>query len=254
MNFKKTMFALAIGSAGMVGAMSAHAVDLNTGDVLTINSGNVNAYAQTVTGSFFVMDLNGDSRVQYTEVIALSQGTTGLTIGTAIAGGNYHPGSPVPADADSGAIVDSWLFNGGTGTNYVNNVSGVTGGTVGGLDMSGWGVSWSGVPAIPMGSGSWTPDNSGNPAFAMTNLPTTGFSDGTALFSWDGVYGSSSTLFYTATVPLGDPSNFGGTQYGLMLTGNVIAAAPVPEASTYGMMLAGLGLVGFAVRRRKLMA
>jgi len=32
------------------------------------------------------------------------------------------------------------------------------------------------------------------------------------------------------------------------------AAAPVPEASTYGMMLAGLGLVGFAVRRRKLMA
>lgn len=31
-------------------------------------------------------------------------------------------------------------------------------------------------------------------------------------------------------------------------------AAPIPEASTYGMMLAGLGLVGFAVRRRKLMA
>lgn len=30
--------------------------------------------------------------------------------------------------------------------------------------------------------------------------------------------------------------------------------APVPEASTYGMMLAGLGLVGFAVRRRKLIA
>lgn len=28
------------------------------------------------------------------------------------------------------------------------------------------------------------------------------------------------------------------------------AAAPVPEAGTYGMMLAGLGLVGFAVRRR----
>jgi hypothetical protein len=33
-----------------------------------------------------------------------------------------------------------------------------------------------------------------------------------------------------------------------------VAAAPVPEASTYGMMLAGLGLVGFAVRRRKLTA
>ena len=29
------------------------------------------------------------------------------------------------------------------------------------------------------------------------------------------------------------------------------AAAPVPEASTYGMMLAGLGLVGAAIRRRR---
>lgn len=35
---------------------------------------------------------------------------------------------------------------------------------------------------------------------------------------------------------------------------NFNITTPVPEASTYGMMLAGLGLVGFAVRRRKLMA
>jgi hypothetical protein len=34
----------------------------------------------------------------------------------------------------------------------------------------------------------------------------------------------------------------------------VTTVTPVPEASTYGMMLAGLGLVGFAVRRRKFMA
>ena len=33
-----------------------------------------------------------------------------------------------------------------------------------------------------------------------------------------------------------------------------LAVTAVPEASTYGMMLTGLGLVGFAVRRRKLMA
>lgn len=36
--------------------------------------------------------------------------------------------------------------------------------------------------------------------------------------------------------------------------GQTALITPVPEASTYGMMLAGLGLVGFAVRRRKLMA
>jgi hypothetical protein len=35
---------------------------------------------------------------------------------------------------------------------------------------------------------------------------------------------------------------------------NFNVTTAVPEASTYGMMLAGLGLVGFAVRRRKLMA
>jgi hypothetical protein len=34
----------------------------------------------------------------------------------------------------------------------------------------------------------------------------------------------------------------------------VTTVTPVHEASTYGMMLAGLGLVGFAVRRRKFMA
>ncbi|MFP5419514.1 MAG: PEP-CTERM sorting domain-containing protein [Gammaproteobacteria bacterium] len=32
----------------------------------------------------------------------------------------------------------------------------------------------------------------------------------------------------------------------------VLAAAPVPEAETYAMMLAGLGLVGFAVARRRI--
>jgi len=30
-----------------------------------------------------------------------------------------------------------------------------------------------------------------------------------------------------------------------------INAAPVPEAETYAMMLAGLGLLGLAARRRK---
>ena len=66
--------------------------------------------------------------------------------------------------------------------------------------------------------------------------------------------GSNTT--YTMTDPDGD-----GTPGTDMIDGpfqgfsaNFNMAAPVPEASTYGMMLAGLGLVGFAVRRRKLMA
>lgn len=55
---------------------------------------------------------------------------------------------------------------------------------------------------------------------------------------------------YVGTVSGG---TFNGFQANWRLEG-VMSTAPVPEASTYGMMLAGLGLVGFAVRRRKLMA
>ncbi len=57
----------------------------------------------------------------------------------------------------------------------------------------------------------------------------------------------------TAIVPGMENGPFPGYNANFNLTGaNLIT--PVPEASTYGMMLAGLGLVGFAVRRRKLMA
>jgi hypothetical protein len=46
--------------------------------------------------------------------------------------------------------------------------------------------------------------------------------------------------------------SFGGSVADWHIEG--VGVAAVPEASTYGMMLAGLGLVGFAVRRRKLIA
>ena len=56
----------------------------------------------------------------------------------------------------------------------------------------------------------------------------------------------------TAIVPGMENGPFPGYNANFNLTAANLA--PIPEASTYGMMLAGLGLVGFAVRRRKLMA
>jgi hypothetical protein len=38
---------------------------------------------------------------------------------------------------------------------------------------------------------------------------------------------------------------------GYVAVDNIMVAAPVPEPETYAMMLAGLGLLGFAARRRK---
>ena len=49
---------------------------------------------------------------------------------------------------------------------------------------------------------------------------------------------------YTLTVSGNADGDFGGT-YGLNL-----AVTPVPEPATYGMLLVGLGLLGFASKRR----
>jgi len=42
----------------------------------------------------------------------------------------------------------------------------------------------------------------------------------------------------------------GSASIGKDFVGLTAVTAPVPEAETYGLMLAGLGLVGFMVRRR----
>lgn len=234
MKFTKTLCALAIGSVGIMGAMSAHAFSLSNGNVLFIDSG-VNAYdsngnfSGVSSGSWFAMDTNGNSKISNFEKIALSQGTQGIVIGA------WYTAP--------GQITAPWEFFGNMGDNSVTTA--ITGSTEAGLDFSGWTVTWNGV-VIPMGTGAWAP------ATSIVGMAAGPYSNGVAKFSWDGTGGTvesgliTYTLDYLATVPLGDPSGFGGVQYALHLE-----AAAVPEASTYGMMLAGLGLVGFAAARRR---
>ncbi|SFD90856.1 FxDxF family PEP-CTERM protein [Nitrosomonas sp. Nm166] len=83
---------------------------------------------------------------------------------------------------------------------------------------------------------------------------------------WDDTHPSGSTLFATlsgnnATNLIGD---LAAGQYHLDISGNLgssahigqysvaLQALPVPEPETYAMLLAGLGLVGFSIRRRKI--
>jgi hypothetical protein len=157
-------------------------------------------------------------------------------IGTITSPGASHTGEPTAGDTN--AITAPWSFFGSTGSDYTT--VGITGDTVNGLNMSGWTVTWNGILSIPMGSGAWTP------AAAIAGMAAGPYTNGVGKFSWNGVPGSTYTVDYLATVPLGEPSGFGGVKYALHLEG----VAAIPEASTCATMLAGLVLVGFVTRRR----
>jgi hypothetical protein len=226
MNFTKTIFALAIGSVGIMGAMSASAATLTNGSTLSIVGASSSSAALDSSVSWFAMDNSGDSKIQAGEKVALQMGSTGIVIGAPQTGLT--------------AINAPWSFFSATGYNYTP-VTGITQTSATTLDMSGWTVNWNGGD-INMGSTSWVPLNA-----AAAGMATSGYASGVGVLNWDGNSGSTYTLDYTAVVPSG---GFQGVHYALHLTG-VATVAAVPEASTYGMMLAGLGLVGFAVRRRK---
>lgn len=73
----------------------------------------------------------------------------------------------------------------------------------------------------------------GNPAALPADFFTGGQGVvGLSVYHWDGLNGEEIAVH-------------GG------LTSNVVLAMPVPEADTWGMMLAGLGLVGWAAMRRR---
>ena len=240
----KTVLSTALGL--MLGVVSAtsFAATVNPGDVLTIVTGNANSSAIATTGSYFGMDFNSNSKINIGEETNLSMGATGLVIGATTAPGAYHTGAPLATDTN--AIDAPWYFNGSTGSSYLR--VGASGSTTAGLNLSGWTVAWSTISAINMGGGAWQPGN-------CAALGCTGhtFTNGNAQFTWDGVYGDSYTLNYAATVPLGDPSGFGGTQYFLHLTGvvNKASVAPVPLPAAVWLLGSGLiGLVGVSRRKR----
>jgi hypothetical protein len=152
----------------------------------------------------------------------LEQGV-GLILGVAQPFDGNAPSAGNPYDGSGDNVTQAWPFFNNTGTNFSS--SAITAIDDTSLDMSGWRVAWGEVPSINMGGGAAATISCG-----ACNI------------------GDTYVLDYSAVVPAGDPSGFGGTPYDLHLEGT-IAAVPVPAAVwLFGSGL--LGLVGVARRRK----
>ena len=239
MMYKKVLastMGLAFAAMGASSAVTATTLNFDAG----VTTCTYHGTCFVKSGSYFGMDTNGSGSVTPNERTALAQ-NDGIVLGTAQAASGSHSGAP---DGSETAGIDAaWGFFGNTGLSYTSSPTNVLSqsGNTATIDMSGWTVAWNGIASIPMGAGAW-----GANADGVADI-TCGVDCGD---------GDTYTLAYTATVPMGDPSGFGGVGYDLFFTGTISggaitapAAVPVPAA----VWLFGSGLVGLAgvARRRK---
>ena len=220
--------------------MPAYAATLKAGDVLTIDAGKdqttVTASGASVTstlcsgsgtttnGSCFGMQSGGV--FGFTSIA----GKNGISIGSAQAASGSHTGAPgctangtsCTNPGEQPNIDQPWGFFNNTGMHQTTLAvtSLISTGTGGTLNFAGWSVTWNGIASINMGSSA----NVNSPCQNTSPQNDNGSNcNGSASFAWDGVYGDPYQLWYNATVPVGDPSGFGGVNYRLHLVGKVYA-------------------------------
>jgi hypothetical protein len=205
LKMKKTIISLGL----MMAMGTSHAVLVN-GSMLNIGEGSF----FTMGGGLVVRAPGFDGNF-----ITSQQGLVLAAIQTPSGSHSGIPGSTV---GENPTVDVPWVFFGNTGMHGTESATHVlsASGNTGTVDMSGWVIAWNGLDSasgkatIPMGSGAWNG--------ALT--------DGVAQITCALVcqHGDTYTLDYSATVPDGDPSFFGNTQYYLHLTGT-ISAVPEPD-------------------------
>ena len=199
----------------------AELVNGSTLSFTPIASGNYTSLPADGMGSWFAMELSA-GMYSITPLTSLN----GIVLGTTQLATSAPP---------VGNIDVPWMFFGNMGTDQTiadSNVLSASGDTAT-IDLSGWSVTWNAIPNINMGSGAWT----GNAEGVADVVCETGSGCGN---------GSGYILDYSATVPLGDISGFGGVRYALHLEG-AVSAVPVPAAA----WLFGSGLLGLIGISRK---
>jgi len=181
-----------------------------------------------VVGSYFAMDADGDGTFSASEKIVIEM-SEGVRLGDIQPASGSHGGYPDGSEFPS--IDVPWPFFGNTGMHQtilpvviVNGDDG-TGDNTASIDFSGWGVTWNGIPNIPMGGDS-------------ANFPS---DTGVAVITCSSAcnVGDSFSLDYFAHVPLGDPSGFGGVSYTVHLEGVVKPGSTLPPTKNVTIQLVG---------------
>lgn len=208
-------------SVGLLSANSAWA--LNSGDILTITPGTCSP-STTVhppaagQGSCFGMEVITGSILQ-TNI----QGYNGIIIGTTQPADGSHSGAP--NGSENPGIDQPWRFFSNTGMHLTTApIVEITSNSV--LDFSGWAVTWNLIPIINMGSGAHSGFTISQAQIVCNPISCSN--------------GATYTLAYTATVPDGDPSNFGNVRYSLRLEGTVIVPGAA-QSSPVGIAAGGVG-------------
>ena len=193
------------------------------------------------TGSYFAMDNNGDGSVAGTEKTVLTPAptpTSGITLGITQAASGSHSGT---INSTESPAFDIWEFFGNTGMDFTRvPITALTDDGAGNvtLDLSGWTVTWNGIPVIDMGGGiqDCGTTSDGICVKGSTDIGNLGgvpYDNGTGIATMtcgtDCTNGDTFTLDYAATVPQADPSGFGGVSYSLHLTGTVSVPGNPPN-------------------------
>ncbi len=164
MNLERTTLSISIGIALGMASYTTHAAltssatldfSLGTAEVISCSNGTTppctnTAYNVTdIVGSYFSMELNGDGVVAPFEKFPIGS-FNGIHIGTVQAASGSHTG--LINGSEQPDIDSPWLFSGSVGMHQTTSPITVNGGSGDNLtlDMSGWNITWNGIPSIPM--------------------------------------------------------------------------------------------------------